>query len=97
LPAVEPAAESTPNAASADLIAPPASPDPGSSSQPTDPGQLDGAVLGETANRMTNVVEPSAADAVEGANTFGFPLILIAAVLLILVARRSRDNRREES
>jgi hypothetical protein len=45
---------------------------------------------------MTNAVEPSAADAVAGPNTFGFPLILIAAVLLFLVARRSRNNRREE-
>jgi hypothetical protein len=96
LPAVEPATESASNSSSADLVMAPPSPDPGSPLRQPDPGQAVGAVLGDMANRVTNVVEPGAADAAVVANTFGFPLLLMAAVLFFLIVRRRRNNRGQE-
>jgi hypothetical protein len=59
--------------------------------QPSDPQSIVDVVLAEAATQVSSVVKPAVAAAV--ASTFGFPLALMAAVALYLVAQWRVDLR----
>jgi hypothetical protein len=56
-----------------------------------DPGAFAGSVIHEAAVQVSTVVKPAAAAAV--ATSFGFPLILMLAVLFFLLIQRRLDDR----
>ena len=71
-------------------VGPGANRDPVGAIAPTTAGGIDG-IIGGVAERIRTTVKPAAAAAV--ATAFGFPLILMIAVLLFLLVQSRLDGR----